>query len=301
MKGVFEMIKIQALTKSYKKRNVVDRVTFNIEEGKCTALIGTNGAGKSTLIDMIIGDRKADSGQIIDYNKLLNSHKLSVMFQKTNFPESIKVKELYRLFSGLYKDSIDFETFCAMTRFDKQQLDQYANKLSGGQKRILDFSLSLIGKPKCLFLDEPTSAMDAQMRNHFWDIITNLKNEGVTIFYTSHYIEEVERMADKVIVLEKGKVVIDDYPDKIRERKELSMINLPIHYKVKIQNIERYCKCHVLFKYNKVTIETTNVREIVEYLNNIRVNLNEIEITKASLLDTIFNKGDEKEEEINDY
>lgn len=295
------MIKIQELTKNYRNSNVVDHVTFNIEEGECTELIGTNGAGKSTLIDMIIGDRKANSGQIIDHNKLLNSNKLSIMFQKTNFPESIKVKELYKLFSGLYKDSIDFETFCAMTRFDKQQLDQYANKLSGGQKRILDFALSLIGKPKCIFLDEPTSAMDVQMRNHFWDIITNLKNKGVTIFYTSHYIEEVERMADKVIVLEKGKVVIDDHPDKIRERKQPSMINLPIHYKVKIQGIKRYCKCHVLFQNNKVTIETTNVRGIVEYLNNINVDLNEIEITKESLLDTILNKGDEKEEETNDF
>ncbi|WP_436940339.1 ABC transporter ATP-binding protein [Staphylococcus xylosus] len=295
------MIKIQELTKNYRNSNVVDHVTFNIEEGECTALIGTNGAGKSTLIDMIIGVRKANSGQIIDHNKLLNSNKLSIMFQKTNFPESIKVKELYKLFSGLYKDSIDFETFTAMTRFDKQQLNQYANKLSGGQKRILDLALSLIGKPKCIFLDEPTSAMDVQMRNHFWDIITNLKNKGVTIFYTSHYIEEVERMADKVIVLEKGKVVIDDHPDKIRERKQPSKINLPIHYKVKIQGIKRYCKCHVLSQNNKVTIETTNVRGIVEYLNNINVDLNEIEITKESLLDTIFNKGDEKEEETNDF
>ncbi|MFQ3860277.1 hypothetical protein AABD42_11565 [Staphylococcus shinii] len=98
----------------------------------------------------------------------------------------------------------------------------------------------MIGKPTCVFLDEPTSAMDVQMRTHFWDIITNLKKEGVTIFYTSHYIEEVERMADKVIVLEKGEVLLNDHPDKIRERQQLSMINLPIKYKVKIQDIESF-------------------------------------------------------------
>lgn len=293
------MIKIRELTKNYRKINVVDHVTFNIEEGECTALIGSNGAGKSTLIDMVIGDKKPNSGQIIDQNKLLNSKNLGIMFQKTNFPESIKVKELYSLFSGLYEDPIDSETFCAMTRFNEQQLDQYAHKLSGGQKRILDFALSLIGKPTCVFLDEPTSAMDVQMRTHFWDIITNLKKEGVTIFYTSHYIEEVERMADKVIVLEKGEVLLNDHPDKIRERQQLSMINLPIKYKVKIQDIESFFKCHVLFNYNKVKIETTNVREIVEYLNSINIDLNEIEITKASLLDTIFNKDDKKE--VEDY
>ncbi|WP_436951286.1 ATP-binding cassette domain-containing protein [Staphylococcus xylosus] len=92
------MIKIQELTKNYRNSNVVDHVTFNIEEGECTALIGTNGAGKSTLIDMIIGDRKANSGQIIDHNKLLNSNKLSIMFQKTNFPESIKLKNYINCF-----------------------------------------------------------------------------------------------------------------------------------------------------------------------------------------------------------
>ena len=80
--------------------------------------------------------------------------------------------------------------------FNESQLNQYANKLSGGQKRILDFALALIGKPQCIILDEPTSAMDVQMRGHFWEVVTKLEEGGVTIFYTSHYIEEVERMAD---------------------------------------------------------------------------------------------------------
>ncbi|MEJ7343731.1 ABC transporter ATP-binding protein, partial [Staphylococcus epidermidis] len=76
----------------------------------------------------------------------------------------------------------------------------------------------LIGKPQCIFLDEPTSAMDVQMRGHFWEVVTKLKNDGVTIFYTSHYIEEVERMADRVIVLEKGRVILNDNPETIRTR-----------------------------------------------------------------------------------
>ena len=102
----------------------------------------------------------------------------------------------------LYKDAISIDEFKKITKLNDSQLNLYANHLSGGQQRILDFGLCLIGKPKLLILDEPTAAMDVEMREHFWTMIGKLKKENVSIFYTSHYIEEVERMADKVIFLD---------------------------------------------------------------------------------------------------
>ncbi|WP_436861883.1 ABC transporter ATP-binding protein [Staphylococcus caeli] len=283
------MIKINHLTKTYNRKQVVDNATFSILEGKCTALIGPNGAGKSTLIDMIIGDRHPTSGNIQDEQGLLQSQNLGIMFQKTNFPDLIKVKELYQLFANLYKDTISLERFCMITRFDDNQLNQYANKLSGGQKRILDFALSLIGKPQCVFLDEPTSAMDVQMRKHFWNIVTELKNEGVTLFYTSHYIEEVERMADHVIVLEKGKVILNDKPETIKDRQQTSIIYLPSKYQAVVDSAEELAYTS---ENNKLRISTDNVQAIIETFIAHQIDLNEIEITKASLLETIFTDND---------
>lgn len=279
------MIKINYLTKTYNRKHVVENATFNISLGKCTALIGPNGAGKSTLIDMIIGDRHPTSGNIDDEQGLLQPQNLGIMFQKTNFPDLIKVKELYYLFANLYKEPISLEKFCMITRFDDNQLNQYANKLSGGQKRILDFALSLIGNPKCVFLDEPTSAMDVQMRTHFWDIVTELKSNGVTLFYTSHYIEEVERMADHVIVLEKGKVILNDKPETIKDRQQTSIIYLPSKYQSLIESTEGLMYTH---ENNKLRISTDHVQAIIEILLAHQIDLNEIEINKASLLETIF-------------
>lgn len=211
------------------------------------------------------------------------------MFQKTIFPELIKVKELYDLFSNMYKNPITYEYFAQIIRFNDDKMSEYANKLSGGQKRILDFGLSLIGKPKFLILDEATSAMDVQMRQHFWDIIDDLKDQGVTILYTSHYIEEVERMADKVIVIEEGKIVMNDSPYNLKVNQHNSIIKLPLKH--------QYLQSQ--FKENQMTkikdsyqIQTTNVNQAIQILLNAEVDLNEIEISKTSLLDSIFNNSE---------
>ncbi len=102
------------------------------------------------------------------------------------------------------------EEIIELTKFDSSQLNQFVNKLSGGQQRLLDFVLSLIGQPQLILLDEPTSTMDIEIREYFWSIIENLKEDNRTILYTSHYIEEVERMSDKIILIENGEIILND-------------------------------------------------------------------------------------------
>lgn len=225
------VIDVQNVTKIYNQKKVVSDVSFQINEGECTALIGPNGAGKSTLIDMIIGDRHPNDGQIISDNQQLDKKRMGILFQTTAFPDVMKVKELFYLFKSFYKDTISIETFKEITRFDNDKLEQFAAKLSGGERRILDFTLSIIGKPDFVILDEPTSAMDTEMRKHFWKVIEEMKQEGKTIFYTSHYIEEVERMADRVVVLNKGELVMDSTPRAIRHSENKTMIQIPLSKK----------------------------------------------------------------------
>ena len=221
------MIEVKHLEKVFQKKQVLKDVNFNIPSGECTALIGKNGAGKSTLIDILIGDLERNRGTIRDPQHLLEKEHLGILFQTSQFPKVMKVKELYHLYAKIVKNPCSLKQFQEITLFTEKQLNQFANQLSGGQQRILAFALAIIGRPKLLIMDEPTSAMDVEMRSHFWNVIERLKQQGTTIFYTSHYIEEVERMADRIIVLDKGVITIETTPQDLKQTQHNSVISVP--------------------------------------------------------------------------
>lgn len=281
------MIQISHLTQTYNQRHVVDDVSFQIQSGQCTALIGPNGSGKTTLIDMIIGDRTPVQGTIDDFEQLLTPERLGVMFQQSCFPERMKVIELYHLFAHCYYAPLPLEAWIEITRFTETQLQQFATQLSGGQQRILDFALTLVGQPQCLILDEPTSAMDVEMRQHFWSVIRQLKAEGRTIFYTSHYIEEVEQMADRVIVLNQGRLVMDDTPQHIKQEQGRSIITL--FTKSSETLISQLSGIKLMpTDDGQLQIETADVQQTLIELLSLHVPLHHIEIHHHSLLDIIF-------------
>lgn len=285
------MIDVQQVTKIYHDKKVVNGVSFQINEGECTALIGPNGAGKSTLIDMIIGDRHPNDGQIVSDDHQLDKKRMGILFQTTAFPDVIKVKELFKLYKSFYKDTISIEDFKEITRFRDDKLEQFASKLSGGERRILDFALAIIGKPEFLILDEPTSAMDTEMRKHFWKVIEQMKQEGKTIFYTSHYIEEVERMADRVVVLNKGELVMDSTPRAIRHSEHKTHIQIPLSSKHIIEYLENVS---VEETKDVLIITTQDINPIMKTFMKYNMDFNEIEISKESLMDTIFSKNEER-------
>ncbi|QJF24363.1 ABC transporter ATP-binding protein [Mammaliicoccus vitulinus] len=285
------MIDVQHVTKIYHDKKVVNGVSFQINEGECTALIGPNGAGKSTLIDMIIGDRHPNDGKIVSDDHQLDKKRMGILFQTTAFPDVIKVKELFKLYKSFYKDTISIEGFKEITRFRDDKLEQFASKLSGGERRILDFALAIIGKPEFLILDEPTSAMDTEMRKHFWKVIEQMKQEGKTIFYTSHYIEEVERMADRVVVLNKGELVMDSTPRAIRHSEHKTHIQIPLSSKHIIEYLENVS---VEETKDVLIITTQDINPVMKTFMKHNMDFNEIEISKESLMDTIFSKNEER-------
>ncbi|MGO2548145.1 ABC transporter ATP-binding protein [Mammaliicoccus vitulinus] len=285
------MIDVQQVTKVYHDKKVVNGVSFQINEGECTALIGPNGAGKSTLIDMIIGDRHPNDGKIVSDDHQLDKKRMGILFQTTAFPDVIKVKELFKLYKSFYKDTISIEDFKEITRFRDDKLEQFASKLSGGERRILDFALAIIGKPEFLILDEPTSAMDTEMRKHFWKVIEQMKQEGKTIFYTSHYIEEVERMADRVVVLNKGELVMDSTPRAIRHSEHKTHIQIPLSSKHIIEYLENVS---VEETKDVLIITTQDINPVMKTFMKHNMDFNEIEISKESLMDTIFSKNEER-------
>ncbi|HDG5481014.1 TPA: ABC transporter ATP-binding protein [Staphylococcus aureus] len=281
------LIQISNINKSFKKKRVLKNISFDIEKGTCVALIGKNGAGKSTLVDILSNKIIADDGVILDKDKLLQSENRSIMFQKTMFPDQLKVIEIINLYQSFYENPLTLDVIIELTKFNSNQLNQFANKLSGGQQRLLDFVISLIGQPQLILLDEPTSNMDIEMREYFWSIIAKLKEENRTILYTSHYIEEVERMSDKIILIENGEIKLNDSTSHIRTNQQ-SQITLSDEYKRKLKPDKDDL---VIQKNHNGTIKiiTSNVNDTILYLQQLHINLDDIEIQKVSIVDSYFN------------
>ncbi len=207
-----EIIQVKKLTKSYNKQLAVRNVSFSVNRGTVFGLLGANGAGKSTTIECILGTKKADSGQvsILGMYPLENRKKLfekvGVQFQETNYQEQITVAELCEATASLYRNAAN--PLELLTRFgiaDKQK--SLVKDLSGGQKQRLFIVLALIPKPEVVFLDELTTGLDAKARREVWKILSDLKEKGLTIFLTSHFMDEVEVLCDQICILKKGEIV----------------------------------------------------------------------------------------------
>ena len=235
-----KVIEIKNINKQINKKRILNNISFDIFEGDCVALIGPNGAGKTTLMNCLLGNKFVDSGSIKINNLQPTNNKLkksvNVLPQENVVPQKLKVKELIDFVKKLYKDHLSDEEIDNLLRFDNKLKETFASKLSGGQRRLLSFVLSLIGKPSILFLDEPTAGMDTSTRIRFWEIVNTLKNDGLTIIYSSHYIEEVEHTADRILVLNKGELIRDTTPHAMRAEEVEKFFTLPIKFLEVIEN-----------------------------------------------------------------
>ena len=293
------IIKVKNITKTIKGKNILNDVSFEVNSGECIALIGPNGAGKTTLMNCLLGNKFINSGSI-KINSLNPGNQklkefLNILSQENVVPEKLKVKELLDFIQKLYKNPLTNEEIDALLRFDESQKDNFASKLSGGQKRLLSFIITLIGRPKLIFLDEPTAGMDTSTRIRFWEIVNNLKNKGLTIIYSSHYIEEVEHTADRILVLNKGKLIRDTTPHAMRAEEIEKYFTLPIRYLDLLRNNELVNNLEV--KTDNFNFLTKQPDEIWNILQQAGCTFKEIEIQNRTLLDSIFittkdNEGD---------
>ncbi|RXK17291.1 ABC transporter ATP-binding protein [Macrococcus sp. DPC7161] len=288
-----EMIKVNQLNLYIGKHHILKNINLNIEQGDAIALVGPNGAGKSTLIDCLLGNKSIASGHIDGQSLILNHHKTSVLYQHTYFTPNMKVIQIIRLFQSLYNNPLSLDEIKQITHFDETNLSTEANRLSGGQKRILDVSLTLMGRPEVIILDEPTVGMDTSTRKRFYELVQNLKNEGKTILFTSHYIEEVESLADRIVLLHKGEIVRDSTPRRIRSESHQKQIVLPRKYEIAIKGIAP----DMTIKDDSILFVSRDVQPIITQMLAQGVNFNDVEITNESLLDRIFKVVEEDHNE----
>lgn len=284
------VIKVEKLSKKIKDKEILRNISFEINDGECVALIGPNGAGKTTLIDCLLGDKFMSSGQIAIQGFAPTDPRLkqliSVLPQENAVVQSLKVKELLSFFKSLYPDSLSDKEIDDLLRFSDKQKNQLAGKLSGGQKRLFSFVLALIGRPKILFLDEPTAAMDTSTRQHFWEIVDRLKQNGVTIVYSSHYIEEVEHTADRILVLHKGELIRDTTPYAMRGEEQEKHFTVPLTYQDFVSTLTMVQELEI--KQNALSFTTKEASQVWEALQDQGCTIEEIEVRNRTLLDSIF-------------
>lgn len=291
-----KVIEIKNINKQINKKRILNNISFDIFKGDCVALIGPNGAGKTTLMNCLLGNKFVDSGSIKINNLQPTNNKLkksvNVLPQENVVPQKLKVKELIDFVKKLYKDHLSDEEIDNLLRFDNKLKETFASKLSGGQRRLLSFVLSLIGKPSILFLDEPTAGMDTSTRIRFWEIVNTLKNDGLTIIYSSHYIEEVEHTADRILVLNKGELIRDTTPHAMRAEEVEKFFTLPIKFLEVIENNPEIYNLEI--KRDSFNFLTKKTDLIWNTLQKSGCTLNDLEIQNRTLLDSIFNTTKEQ-------
>ena len=286
-KQVFEL---EDLSKAINDKVLIEHLTEIIQKGERIGVVGPNGAGKTTLMNCLLGNKFINSGSIKinslnPGNQKLKEY-LNILPQENVVPEKLKVKELLSFIQKLYNNPLSIQEIDELLRFNDSQKDNFASKLSGGQKRLLSFIITLIGRPKLIFLDEPTAGMDTSTRIRFWEIVNNLKNKGLTIIYSSHYIEEVEHTADRILVLNKGKLVRDTTPHAMRAEEIEKYFTLPIKYLDLLKDSDIINNLEI--KTDNINFLTKKPDEVWNILQQAGCTFKEIEIQNRTLLDSIF-------------
>jgi ABC-2 type transport system ATP-binding protein len=215
-----QVIEVRNLHKAYDGVTAVDDVSFNVNEGEIFGIIGPNGAGKTTTIETIIGLRKPDSGSVsvlgldpqTEARKLGN--RIGTQLQAAALPERMKVWEALDLYASFYEKTVPWEPLVEQWGLAEKCNTQFGG-LSGGQKQRLFIALALLNDPQIVFLDELTSGLDPQARQATWDLIRAVREQGKTVVLITHFMEEVEALADRVAVIDHGRVIAQDTPEHL--------------------------------------------------------------------------------------
>lgn len=300
------VISVKNLTKKYKKLTAIDNLSFDVHEGEILGLLGPNGSGKSTTINCLLSLLNFEQGTIKMFDKEMTpesydiKRNIGVIFQEVAVFEELTVYENIDYFCGLYitdkkqraeyiEDAIKLVGLEEFKKF-------YPKQLSGGLLRRLNIACGIAHKPKLIFLDEPTVAVDPQSRNNILDGIKKLRDEGATILYTTHYMEEVELLCDRIIILDKGKIIAQGTTEEL---KDLAKIEEKITVEVENISAETIDKIKEFKTVEEVTLNknillvtykkgNNNLRKLIDFLEENKVTYNKIFSERPTLNDVFL-------------
>lgn len=216
-------ISVRGLTRSYGSHAAVRDVHFEVATGECVAILGPNGAGKTTTIEILEGFRHRDGGTVSvlgvdpDHATAAWRSRLGIVAQSSSDLALARVREAIAYFATLYPNPLDTNELLEVVGLS-DIAHQRIGQLSGGQRRRLDVALGLVGRPEVLFLDEPTTGFDPEARREFWQLISSLRATSTTVLLTTHYLDEAEALADRIIVIANGRTIADTTPGELGRR-----------------------------------------------------------------------------------
>ena len=300
------IVEVKNLKKTYKDLTAVDNITFDVKKGEILGLLGPNGSGKSTTINCILSLLSFENGEIKIFDKEMTptsydiKSKIGVVFQDVAVFDELNVYDNVNYFCGLYikdrkirekyvNETIDFVNLREYIKF-------YPKQLSGGLLRRLNIACGIAHKPELIFFDEPTVAVDPQSRNSILEGIKKLRDAGATIIYTTHYMEEVEILCDRVIILDKGKIIAQGTVDELKELSKadekltIEIDDLDQKYIDEIKRKDNIDEIKYESNILKISFKngTNNISEIINYLNKNEIKYNRIFSEKPTLNDVFL-------------
>ena len=300
------IVEVKNLTKRYKKLTAIDDLSFEIKEGEILGLLGPNGSGKSTTINCLLSLLKFESGSIKIFGKEMGpdsydiKKEIGVIFQEVAIFEELNVYDNVDYFCGLYIEDRELRKKYVEEAINLVGMDEfkkfYPKQLSGGLLRRLNIACGIAHKPKLIFLDEPTVAVDPQSRNNILAGIKKLRDEGATILYTTHYMEEVEMICDRIIILDKGKILAEGTSDEL---KKLANIEEKITVEVDkiddddIESIKKFKTVDTVSLSRNILMITykkgkDNLGELTGYLKENKIKYNKIFSERPTLNDVFL-------------
>ncbi|PJY99517.1 MULTISPECIES: ABC transporter ATP-binding protein [Bacillus] len=298
-----EAVTVSNVTKHFQKKTAVNNISFSIKKGEIAAILGPNGAGKTTVISMILGLLKPSEGEIKRFNRVPDDkqvrEKIGVMLQEVSVMPGLKVNEILELFRSYYPNPLSMKELISLTALTKEDLKTRAEKLSGGQKRRLNFALALAGNPELLIFDEPTVGMDTSSRHRFWQTIHGLADQGKTIIFSTHYLQEADDAAQRILFFADGRLVADGSPMQLRSRMQKQAVSFTMHSDESLERLSRHPEVErVIQKHQRIIIQTSNTDKVLALIFQENIRACDIRIEQGTLDEAFRQLADGNREEM---
>jgi ABC-2 type transport system ATP-binding protein len=284
-----DVIHLENVTKSFGAKTAVNNLSLTVTRGSVLALLGPNGAGKSTTVSMMLGLTTPTSGTVRvlgdDPRQPKVRQRMGAMLQDVSAIDRLKVRETIDLFRSYYDNPLPTSHLLEISGL-QQEANMYASKMSGGQKRRLNFALAMAGNPEILFLDEPTVGMDINSRHLFWDSLRNFATEGRTILLTTHYLEEADSIADRIVVIDRGQIVADGTPDQLKKQmggKFVSFVAGPNLTPDALKGL--VAASSIEWSGRHVRVETNDTDLLIREIMSARLDISNLEVKSGGLED----------------
>lgn len=275
-------------TKSYGQLQALRGATLTIERGEVVALLGPNGAGKTTFVSLILGLRRPTDGTVrlfgLDPRNSRARSRSGVMLQESGVPQFLRVRELIDLFRTYYPRPLDREAVTSAAGL-ADKANALVVTLSGGQQQRLYFALAMCGDPEALFLDEPTVGMDVEARRSFWSQVRGFVRSGRTVLVTTHYLDEADAIADRIIVIDKGRIIADAAPSVLKARVENKRVSFDA---VAAPDLDGLPVHHVETDGTRVTLFTSSPETVLKQFFARGMEVRNLEVVGATLEEAVL-------------